>query len=511
MSYAAVYLSEFPISAWKRSLKSCSLSSCSQALVLLDGVAPQEKVAARCEKARQWGIAHGMTKVQAQAAGDALFRARDKAQEHEAFTAARRIAEQFTPRLQAIASPANEYGGAQPLSAMLLLDSSGTQTLFGTIENYASQLHAAFAADGFPSGIGTAANAEAALMLARSTRHIVNAEDRDVCAKLAPLPVTLLPCDTRMLALLSRWGIRTLGQLAELPDTALVSRLGQSGRRLQSLARGEGDHFLVPEEQVFTLTTTAVLDSPVEVLESLLFVLSPMLETILAKAMEQAYAVRSLQLTLLLERGEPHTCNVRPASPSQNREALLKLLNLELQSKPPPAAVLSMTLAGEPAKPQIAQRGLFQAQFPDPDKLDLLFARLRLIAGEDNVGSPVLKNSYRQDAFTLAHFEPQLPDTMVRDAAEQLSQPARVALRVFRPPQSVRVACRDDQPQMLFWKGTKIPVQICAGPWHSSGSWWDNSSWEDDLWDVVVAPPRQALRLRQDLGSKAWFVVGLYD
>ena len=501
MSYAAVHIPEFPVSAWKR-----TLGAHRQPLVLLDGVAPQEKVAARCEKARTFGVQHGMSKVQAQTVCDALFRRRDLAEEQSAFTAACQVGERFTPRLQAIASPANSYGGAQHLSSLMLLDSSGMEMLFGTIEDYACKLHEELTGEGFSAGIGTARNAEAALMLARSTHRIVTADDGNIRAKLGPLPVTLLPCDSRMLAILSRWGIRTLEQLAALPDTALVSRLGQQGRRLQSLARGQADYLLVPEEQAFTLAATTVLDSPLEVLDSLLFVLSPMLETILTRAMERAYAVRSLQLTLLLERGEPHAISIRPATPSQNREALLKLLNLELQAKPPQAGVLTVTLEAEPSKPQTAQRGLFQAQFPEPDKLDLLLARLRSIAGQDNVGSPTLENSYREDAFKISSFEPQL---VVK--TEEVSLPSRVAMRVFRPPQAVRVTCRENQPRLLFWQGARMLVQACAGPWHSSGSWWDSNSWEDELWDVVTTQPRQVLRLRQDLVSKVWFVVGLYD
>ena len=38
-----------------------------------------------------------------------------------------------------------------------------------------------------------------------------------------------------------------------------------------------------------------------------------------------------------------------------------------------------------------------------------------------------------------------------------------------------------------------------------------NVTWDHDLWDVVTVEPIQALRLRQDHASKAWFVVGLYD
>ncbi len=84
-----------------------------------------------------------------------------------------------------------------------------------------------------------------------------------------------------------------------------------------------------------------------------------MLEALLRKAVGSAYALRSVRLSLQLERGEPHCIRVRPATPTQNREVLLKLLKLELQAHPPKTGILGITLEAEPAQPQTAQRGLF--------------------------------------------------------------------------------------------------------------------------------------------------------
>ena len=63
----------------------------------------------------------------------------------------------------------------------------------------------------------------------------------------------------------------------------------------------------------------------------------------------------------------------------------------------------------------------------------------------------------------------------------------------------------------MFWQGSRVSIASCAGPWQSSGSWWDGQAWDYELWDVVTTETMQALRLRQELGSKVWFVVGLYD
>lgn len=502
VSFAAVHIPEFPLAAWQRTFSHPGSQPCA----VIEGVPPQEKVVSLCERARAMGIEHGMSKVQAEASGAVVLRPRQVEEEKAAFSFLVEVLERFSPRVEAIASPWNGYAEAHRLAAVLLLDSSGTGTLFGTAESYAQRLYRELRAAGFPAGIGTAPNAEAALTLARSSRKVVCADRDSVRGKLARLPATLLPCEAKTLAVLSRWGIRTLGELAALPETALVSRLGQAGRRLQLLARGEAERLLVPREPAFTLSETTAFDSPVELLDSLLFVVSPMLEVLLRKAGRRAYALRSFRLTLQLERGSPHSVQVRPATPTQNREVLLKLLNLELQADPPKVGILSVTLEAEPAQPQTAQRGLFQAQFPEPDKLELLLARLRSIAGEDNVGSPELQNSHRADAFVIAPFRPSQQGSSGREA--RLS---RLALRVFRPPQPVRVACRGEEPRTLFWQGSCFAIASCAGPWHSSGSWWNSHSWNDDLWDVVTRELVQTLQLRQEHASKTWFVVGLYD
>lgn len=502
MSFAAIHIPEFPVVAWQRT----SPELCSQPCVVLEGIAPQEKVVSFCRQAGAAGIEHGMSKAQAEAGFQALFRARQVQEEQAAYAGAVKIAERFSPRIQAIASPLNDYAEAPRLAVVLLIDSSGIGTLFGSAESYARKLHHELRASGFPAGVGTAPNAEAALLLARSSPTVVCTDQDSVRSRLARLPVALLPCEARMLAVLNRWGIRTLGELAALPETALISRLGQQGKRLQQLARGEADHLLVPEQAEFTLSETTALETPVELLDSLLFVLSPMLESILRNAMERAYALRSLRLILGLERATPHSIEVRPATPTQNREVLLKLLNLELQAHPPQSGIVRVTLEAEPTQPQTAQRGLFQAQFPEPDKLELLLARLRSIAGEDNVGSPQLRNTHSSDAFTVAPFRPSLLEGVVKEAL-----PSSLAIRMFRPPQSVRVTCWGDQPRAMFWQGSRLAISATAGPWHSSGSWWDGQAWDHDLWDVVTTNPVQALRLRQDHSSKEWSVMGLYD
>ena len=124
-----------------------------------------------------------------------------------------------------IASPLNAYTKATQLAAILLLDQSGTEKLFGSAKSFAEKLRTALRALQFPSNVAVAPNAEASLLLARSYAGVTCVDENDVQSKLAPLPLTMLRCEAPLLATLARWGIRNLRELAALPEAALARSL----------------------------------------------------------------------------------------------------------------------------------------------------------------------------------------------------------------------------------------------------------------------------------------------
>ena len=502
MGFAAIYIPEFPTLAWLRLQK----SAWTRAVAVIEGKAPLERVVSFNRAAKDLGLSHGMTKVQADTSGDILFHSRSLPEEKAALEVLFEAVARFSPSVQIIASPMNGYANGKQLAAVLLADQSGTETLFGDARCFAEGMRQALQELKFPANVAVAPNAEASLLLARSYTGVTRVDVQGVQAKLAPLPLSMLSLEAATLATLSRWGIRNLGELAALPETALVSRIGQQGKRLQRMSVGCEDHLLVPENPSFVLSEHVELDGPLESLEPLLFILSPMLETLLRQAINHAYALRSVTITLDLEKAASHRLEIRPAVPVQSKELLLKLLNLKLQADPPLAGILGVTMAAESAIPQASQRGLFQVQFPEPDKLDLLLARLRAIVGEDNVGSPALLNSICDDGFVMVPFEPG-------SGGQTSTQPIapRSALRRFRPARQARVVSRNATPHLLFWKGERLELATVTGPWQSSGYWWDGRRWEADEWDAVISQPPQVLRLRYEPEPGTWYVTGEYD
>lgn len=502
MGYAAVYIPEFPAAACMRLHADLQ----TKAFAILEGKPPLQKLVSLNLQAKAMRLANGMSKVQAEASGLTLFHDRSLRDEEIAFQVACEVMERFSPRIQVVAGPLNNYANEQTLSVLVVLDQTGTDRLFGSAEHYGQKLHGELKSAGFTASVAITSNAYASLLLARSLMGITSVATEQIANRLKPLPVSLLPCEHSTLRVLARWGIRTLGELAALPETALISRLGQQATHLQRLARGVEEHFMVPEPETFSLHDHTVLDTPLEVLDSLLFVLSPMIGRLMNRAIAHAYALRAVTLTLTLEKAVLYTLHIRPALPTQNRELLLKLLNLELQTRSPEAAILEVSLTAEATRPQTAQRGLFQAQFPDADKLDLLLARLRSIAGEDNVGAPELRNTHCDDEFTIAAYRPN-----IAASPHEINNSARLALRRIRPPQTVRVTLSNGSPSLFFWNGQRFEVAEAKGPWQSSGYWWEHRAWAAEEWDAVVTAPRQRVRLRHEVIPGLWMIAGIYD
>ena len=52
-----------------------------------------------------------------------------------------------------------------------------------------------------------------------------------------------------------------------------------------------------------------------------------------------------------------------------------------------------------------------------------------------------------------------------------------------------------------------------AGPWRSSGDWWEQDSWVRDEWDIALEEKNEIVlyRLIHDLLSGKWLLEGTYD
>jgi len=203
--------------------------------------------------------------------------------------------------------------------------------------------------------------------------------------------------------------------------------------------------------------------------------------------------------------------------PMLDSKIFLKLLQLDLRSHPPGAPIKKITLSAEPARMRAAQGGLFQPPSPEPEKLELTMARISAIVGEGRLGAVEILDSHRPEAFRLQHFTPAAVEgKKPQEESDSLAHATVTALRMFRPPLHATVTLRDGKPARIACqkkKEVKGEVIWQAGPWRSSGDWWQNEPWARDEWDIALQIESGIVlyRLVHDLLSGRWHLEGTYD
>lgn len=502
--YACVWAREFPAQALLRLRPELRNRPC----VVLEGEPPQQTVCAMNVKANVLGVTHGMTKLELETFSNVAVLKRSRTEEAAAKTVLLECASAFSPRVE---------DRTQSTSFCCVLDIRGTEKLLGPPMVLTRSLQAKMRALGIYGSIAISNNFYTSVCLARGfaaqygIRVVLSGQE---AISLAELPLSVLDLSENHANTFSLWGIRTLGMLAALPEKDLIARIGQQGKRHRELARGEYPHLFLPVEAGLLFEEAREMDSPVETLDSLLFVIAVLLEQLVLRATAHALALAAVTITLTLEGRNPLTRTVRPALPTNDRQLWIKLLHLDLEAHPPQAAILALTLHADPGNTSKLQLGLFSPQMPEPVRLEVTLARIRAIVGEKNVGFPELRDTHHPDQHTMKPFA-ITASTAVRAG----SVASRSAVRQLRPAGISSVTLKHARPQIFTFRNQRYTVQHAYGPWRSSGNWWNGmqdsaNAWDTEQWDLIARAEDASLLsccILHVPGLNRWQVAALYD
>jgi len=342
--------------------------------------------------------------------------------------------------------------------------------------------------------VAIAETAEAAILAARNLPGVT------VAPNLNDLNISTLPLTEEMAQVFESWGIDTLDQLAQLPETGLAERFGQHGVYLQQLARGAIHRPLKIFQPETTYEDRIELDHPVSLLEPLLFLIARSLNDQCARLLSNAMAANEVTIRLELENRTEHTRTLRLPVPMRESKSLLKLLQMDLEAHPPTAPTTALALSLKPVHPRTVQTGIFLPVTPAPDKLELTLARIRGIVGESNVGIPELLNTHHPQPFRLVPGQPPTANPQPLIANRQ-------AFRYFRPPLPATVELDCNRPSRITASGIQGKVLNASGPWRTSGDWWTTTAWNRDEWDIALTNG-SLYRIYRD---PHWHVEGSYD
>lgn len=496
--YACIYVREFPAQATLHLRPDLKHTAC----VVMEGEPPFEEVCSLNTKARLLGITHGMRRTDVDGFSETMTITRSHKSESNTREIMLDCAATYSPRIE-------ESSGATYF--LCVIDIAGTTHLFGPPERLASRLLQQLRSLGVSASVTVSNNFHAAVCLAKGLvrRSVAVIRAGEEAAALSCLPLYVLPMSQQQTDLFALWGITTVGMLAGLPQKELIARIGQDGRYLQQLARGELPHLFQPLQPPCMLLERNEFDFPIESLDSLMFGIAILLDRLITRATARLVSLAAVTFILELEGGTTHTRRVRPAQPGNDRKFWIRLMHLDLQTCPPQAAVLAIGLHADPGQTSKIQIGLFSPPLPEAARLDIILSRLNGLLGEDNVGRPVLHDSHAPESYRTEPFAIP-PTTSVASIAPRLRSPARN----LRPPETISLYFSDHRPTHFLYRERRFIIEHAYGPWIAGSEWWNENIWNIEQWDVIAKQSNGSIlycTLARDFLRNEWTVITLYD
>jgi protein ImuB len=321
-----------------------------------------------------------------------------------------------------------------------------------------------------------------------------------------------------LIGILHKWGIQTLGQLAALNKEDLRDRLGADAVRLWERANGTASRQLKFVQPPETFIESFEFDHEIETAEPLLFILRRFLEKLTLRLGSIYLVARELTLTVHFAKSchdeSDATATKTSAArtfkipqPTNDVDLLFRMLHTHLENFKSEHPIVAVALSAEPIRPVSQQFGLFETALRNPHQLYETLARLIALVGNDRVGTPVLEETHRPDAFRMENFSwHNQVGTSRCDVRGRRSAASLPALRRFRPPSNAAIFISLDR----HLHSDKVSGQIIdqVGPFLLSGNWWDEKAWARAEYDLQL---ENGELVRAHESNQQWRLDGIYD
>jgi len=315
----------------------------------------------------------------------------------------------------------------------------------------------------------------------------------------------------RILEILHKWGIHTLGQLVALDKEDLAARLGSEAVNMWERANGQSNRPLKLVRQPESFEESFEFENEIETAQPLLFMLRRFLQQLSFRLSAIYLVAKELRLQITFSNKQHYERCFKIPQPTNDVDLLFQMLHTHLENFKSEYQVTAVSLEAKPTKASQQQFGLFEIPLRDPNQLYETLARLIALLGSDRVGTPVLEETHRSDAFHIEPFSWEAGGTTsvsshyLPDATERVPP---IALRRFRPAVSASVFLSEDIPAHLRSANVNGKVAEQRGPYLASGNWWDETAWARSEWDLQL---ENAVLLRCHQSGEAWEVDGVYD
>jgi protein ImuB len=307
-----------------------------------------------------------------------------------------------------------------------------------------------------------------------------------------------------ILTILHKWGIYTLGQLAALDKEELRRRLGSEAVRMWERANGEAHRLLRLVRPPESFEENFEFENEVETAEPVLFLLRRFLEHLVVRLSAIYLVAKELTLQITFANKQRYGRVFIIPQPTNDVDLLFRMLHTHLENFRSEHPIVAVALSAQPIQAAKEQFGLFETTLRNPHQLSETLARLIALLGADRVGTPVLEETHRSDAFRM---EPFSWHGLPAHPIGRMPIP-RPALRRFRSAASVSVLLEEDNPAHVRSSEIRGKIIEERGPYLISGNWWDEKSWGYADWDLRLESG-ELVRVHEADGI--WKIDGVYD
>jgi protein ImuB len=306
----------------------------------------------------------------------------------------------------------------------------------------------------------------------------------------------------QILAILHKWGIDTLGQFAALDQQQLAARLGPEAVKMWERANGQSRRVIKLIRPPESFEESFEFENEIETAEPLLFMLRRFLEQLAIRLSGIYLVAKELTLRITFSNKQIYERIFNIPQPTNNVDLLFRMLHTHLENFKSEYPIVAVALRAQPIKAAREQFGLFETTLRNPHQLSETLARLTALLGPDRVGTPVLEETHRPDAFRI---EPFSWHGLPAHPMDRMPMP-RPALRRFRAPATTSMFVSEQRHLQSETIGGQVVDQ--RGPYLFSGNWWDEKSWARAEWDLQLENG-ELVRAHEIQGS--WKLDGVYD
>jgi len=336
---------------------------------------------------------------------------------------------------------------------------------------------------------------------------------------LATLPVSALRLAPADAAGLHGLGLRTIGDLYDLPRAPLAARFGEVVARRLDAALGATPEAISPAPPAVVHRVRHAFAEPIGRLEDIAAALGLLCDALCDGLARAGMGARRVSFALYRTDGTLARLGVGTARASRDPRHLARLFAEHLDGVDPGFGIEDMVLAAETVEPLgAAQLGLARGAAGGggaaADTVDALIDRLANRLGAVNVLRPQAHASHWPErASVLAPvFGP---------AAESAAAPPPACprpARLLRPPEPVEAVAEAGGPPALFrWRRVVHRIVRAEGPERIAPEWWrDDDTATRDYYRVEDSDGRRYWLYREEAGDDlpagvpAWFLHGVF-